>query len=286
MLTHGVTALEAARHDRRARERFVEEHLPTVRAIAARYRGLNVPFDDLVQEGCIGLLAAIEAFDPARGVDFETFSRFQIRCAIRDALTQASRLVRLPKRVVERRRAIDRMEAALAAAGGHVPSALEIAGELDLPLDVIVETRAAPSAWMPLEAPLDQVLPDVSAVDPARDAARHDEITRLDAALETLPERQREVLVRRFGLGCPTEDLSEVATSLHVSRQRARAIEQAALYALRDRLELARPTEGGRPCTRTFSSPTGPSTDQPVRSPRRSPRHSEQRASTRVPSRH
>jgi RNA polymerase sigma factor (sigma-70 family) len=285
MNAHDVTALVAARHDRGARERFVREHLPAVRTIAAHYRGLNVPFDDLVQEGCIGLLDAIETFDPARGVDFETYSRFQIRCAIRDALTQASRLVRLPKRVVERRRAIDRTEAELAAAGGHVPSAFEIARELGLPPEVVVETRGAPGAWTPLEAPLDLLLADGSAVDPAQDAARNDEISQLDAALETLPERQREVVVRRFGLGCPTQDLSEVATSLHVSRQRARAIEQTALCALRDRLEPHRPIEGGRPCNQTFSSRTDPSTEQPGRSRRQSPRRSERRASTRAPSR-
>lgn len=283
MNANDATALVAARHDRRACERFVHQHLPAVRAIAAHYRGLNVPFDDLVQEGCIGLLDAIESFDPARGVDFETFSRFQIRCAIRDALTQASRLFRLPKCVVERRRAIDRTEAELAAAGGHVPSALEIATELGLPVDIVVETRTAPNAWTPLEAPLDQVLADSSAADPARDAGRHDEISQLGAALEALPERQREVVIRRFGLGCPTQDLSEVASSLHVSRQRARAIEQAALYALRDRLESTRPNEGGRPCNRTFSLPTDPSTEPPARSRRRSPRHSERRASTRRP---
>jgi RNA polymerase sigma factor (sigma-70 family) len=286
MNANDVTALVAARHDRHARERFVRRHLPAVRAIAAHYRGLNIPFEDLVQEGCIGLLDAIETFDPARGVDFETYSRFQVRCAIRDALTQGSRLVRLPKRVVERRRAIDRAEAELAAAGDHVPSAFEIANELGLPLDVVVETRGAPSAWTPLEGPLDEVLADGSAVDPARDAARNDELSQLDAALAALPERQREVVVRRFGLGCPTQDLSEVATSLHVSRQRARAIEQAALYALRDRLQPPRPNEGGRPCHRTFSLLTDPSTELPGKSRKRSPRHSERRASVRTPSRH
>src|SRR5690348_2190853 len=132
------TSLEHARRDRRARERFVEEHLPAVRAVAAHYGGLNVPIDDLVQEGCIGLLDAIRTFDPSRGVDFESFARFHVRCAIRDALTQTSRLIRLPKRVVERRRAIDRTEAELAAVEGHVPSEVEIAGALGLPPDVVV----------------------------------------------------------------------------------------------------------------------------------------------------
>jgi len=108
MSGNDVTALEQARRDGRARERFVAEHLAMVRALAARYRGLGIPVDDLVQEGSIGLLDAIETYDAERGVAFDTFARFRIRCAIRDALTRTSRLVRLPKRVVERRRAIDR----------------------------------------------------------------------------------------------------------------------------------------------------------------------------------
>jgi len=255
-----------------------------VRAIAARYRGLNVPFDDLMQEGCIGLLEAIETFDSSRGVDFETYSRFQVRCAIRNALTQTSRLVRLPKRVVERRRTIDRTEARLAAAGGHAPSPVEIAGALGLPLDVIVETRATPVGWTSLEPPLDQVLSDVSAVDPARDAAARDDVSQVAAAVNTLPERQREVVVRRFGLGCPAEDLGDVAASLHVSRQRARAIEQAALCALRDRLDPPGATEGEEPCIGTSSSPTARSTGRHERSQRRSRRPSGRAAPTHTPS--
>jgi RNA polymerase sigma factor (sigma-70 family) len=283
MSAASVTSLEQARRDRRACERFVVEHLPAVRAVAGHYRGLNVPFDDLVQEGCIGLLEAISSFDPARGVDFETYSRFQVRCAIRDALTHTSRLVRLPKRVVERRRTIDRTEAELAASAGHIPSAVEIAGALELPLDVVVELQGAPCSWLSFESPLDQLLADEDAVDPARDAARHDELVRLDAALDALPGRQRELVVRRFGLGCPREELTEIASSLHISRQRARAIEQTALYALRDRLD-PRANEGGRSCKRTFSSPTDPSTGRRARSRRRSRTHSARTASTRVSS--
>jgi RNA polymerase sigma factor (sigma-70 family) len=285
MNANDVTTLVEARRDRRARERFVEAHLPTVRAIAARYRGLNVPLEDLVQEGCIGLLDAIEIFDPSRGVDFETFSRFQIRCAIRDALTETSRLIRLPKRVVEGRRAIDHVELELATVAGHVPSALEIADVLGLPLRAVAELRAAPSGWLSLESPFGQGLADTTAVDPAGDAARQEELSRLQAAVEALPARQRELVSRRFGLGCPAEELAEVAVSLHVSRQRARAIEHAALYALRDRLEAPGSSEGGKPCKRTFSSPTVPSTGRRGRSQRRSPMRSARTASLRMPSR-
>lgn len=283
MAAHDTTWLEEARRDRRARERVVEQHLPSVRAVAKRYCGLNVPFDDLVQEGCIGLLDAIETFDPARGVDFDRFARFRVRCAIRDALTHSSRIVRVPKRVVEQRRLIDRTEAELTAAEGRAPSPREIAAVLGVPPETVVSTPTTHIVWASLEPPLDQLLVDAAAAEPGRDAAQREELARLEVALKALPARQRELVIRRFGLGCPPEDLTDVAASLHVSRQRARAIEQAALYALRDRLEPPRPNEGGRPCKRTFSLPTDPSTEPPARSRRRSPRHSERRASTRRP---
>jgi RNA polymerase sigma factor (sigma-70 family) len=285
MSPHTRTPLEDAQHDRRARERFVAEHLPTVRALAAHYGGLGVPFDDLVQEGAIGLLDAIDAYDAERGIDFETFARFQIRCAIRDALTQTSRLVRLPKRVVDRRRVINRTEAELAATGGHIPSSAELAHALDLPVEVVLAARETSSTWLSLDAPLDQVLADAAAADPESEAAQHDEASLLDAAVDALPERQRELVVRRFGLGCPPEDLVDVATSLHVSRQRARAIEQAALYTLRDRLDPPCPNNGELQCHLMSSSPTEASTARRRRSPRRSPRCSARTASRRAPNR-
>src|SRR5437763_9565364 len=93
-----VALLEHARHgDARARERVVVEHLADVRAIAWRYRNLGLPVEDLVQEGSIGLLDAIEHFDDTRGSDFDRYARFRIRRAIRNSLTEKSRVIRLPK---------------------------------------------------------------------------------------------------------------------------------------------------------------------------------------------
>jgi len=90
--------LDAARAgDRRARERVVEHYLPVVRSVAFRYHDLGLGLDDLVQEGSLGLLEAIQRFDPSRGRDFESFARFRIRRSIRSALTEQSRLIRLPK---------------------------------------------------------------------------------------------------------------------------------------------------------------------------------------------
>src|SRR4051794_27862075 len=106
--------VEAAKQgDRRCRAVLLSAHLPTVRAIASRYDRMGLPLDDLVQEGSIGVMEAIERYDPARSDDFESYARFRIRRAIRNALTSRSRLIRLPKHVIERRRAVQRMDAAI-----------------------------------------------------------------------------------------------------------------------------------------------------------------------------
>src|SRR5262249_58666830 len=96
----------AQRGDRRARERLVARHLDDVRSIARRYRNLGLPIDDLVQEGALGLLDSIDQYDATRGPEFEAYARFRVRRAIRNALTDKSRLIRLPKQIVERRRGL------------------------------------------------------------------------------------------------------------------------------------------------------------------------------------
>ena len=241
-----VALLELAkRGDRRARERVVAQHLRVVKGVAAHYRDLGLPFDDLVQEGAVGLLEAIELYDPARGVPFDTYARFRARRAIRNALTEKSRLIRLPKQIVERRRAIDRVEARLAAAGGHQPTTGELAIALGLPPAIVAETRAAAAPppvslderLLPNGSPLEAIVPDGAAIDPAAEAVLHEETERVDEAVAELPPRQREIVTRHFGLGREPEELARVAHDLHLSQQRTRAIERDALYALRAHLE-------------------------------------------------
>jgi RNA polymerase primary sigma factor len=239
------TVLEAARHgDSRARERLVAQHLCIVRAVASRYRELGLPFDDLVQEGSLGLLEAIDLYDPARGLDFETYARFRARRAIRNALTEKSRVIRLPKQVVERRRAIERTEARLTAAEGHLPTSEEVATALGLPQSAVLETREVSSTPVSLDqsvlpdgSPLETTVADAAAPDPEVEAVEHEQAELVDAALAALPERQREILSRHFGLGRTPQEIVDVAHALHLSQQRTRAIEREALYALRDRLE-------------------------------------------------
>ena len=237
--------LAAARQgDRRSRERLIAEYLPLVRAISSRYRDLGVPFDDLVQEGSLGLLEAIERYDAQRSDDFEPYARFRIRRAIRNALTEQSRLIRLPKQVVERRRAIDAAEAGLRATTGRMPTTLELVEATGLSLEAILAARGVGTPPVSLDqsvlddgSPLESLVVDGAALDPADETAEHERAHAVDEAVSRLPARQREVVTRHFGFGCDAEQIADVAAALHVSQQRARAIERDALYRLRDGLE-------------------------------------------------
>ena len=232
----------ARRGDRGAQDRLVRRHLPLIRSLARRYRGYGLPFEDLVQEGALGLLEAIDRYEPARGPDFVAFARFRIRRAMRTALTDQARLIRLPKQIVERRRALDRTEARLEAAGTR-PTLAELAAATGLSLEAAVEARAATQAPLSLDAP---VLPDGSALealvaDPVVEDPQAKTLARegracLRSALARLPSRQRRVVEARWGVG-GTASAAEVARELGLSSRRAQALGQEALYTLRDELE-------------------------------------------------
>jgi RNA polymerase primary sigma factor len=248
MLEHDVvdaTLVRAARSgDRRARERIVARHIGLVRGLAARYRDIGLPLDDLVQEGSCGLLDAIDHYDAARGADFETYARFRVRRAIRNALTDQARLIRLPKQIVERRRAIERATAELTAASGKPPSPADVAALTGLPVASVVEARDATATPVSLDqpvlpdgAPLETLVVDEAAANPETEAVVHAELELIEDAVAHLPTREREIVTRHFGLGCETETLADVAATLHLSEQRTRTIETRALYELRDLLD-------------------------------------------------
>ena len=187
--------------DRSARDRLLELDLPLVRRIAARYRGVGLPFDDLTQEGALGLLDAIESYDERRGVDFEAYARFRIHRAIRNALTERARLLRLPKHVVERRRILAREAARLVAANGREPTVEELADLTGLPLAAVLEARSVPLEPTSLDVPalpdgtpLETLVADPAAADPELTALWHDEVERIDEVVARLPSRQRFVV--------------------------------------------------------------------------------------------
>jgi RNA polymerase sigma factor (sigma-70 family) len=241
----GTHLFEAARRgDRRARERLVAEHLAAVRSIALRYRNLGLSIDDLMQEGSLGLLEAIDRYEPERSADFESYARFRIRRAIRNALTEQSRLIRLPKQIVERRRAIERAEASLKSATGRTPTAAELAAATGLSPTAVIAASTIGTTPVSLDQPvledgstLEALVGDSSAQSPEEETVDHEQAQAVDDAVEALPGRQRVIVSKHFGFGCEPEQIAEVAAELHVSQQRARAIERDALYALREQLD-------------------------------------------------
>jgi RNA polymerase sigma factor (sigma-70 family) len=239
----GRKLLRAARRgDRGARARLVEQHLPLVRALASRYRDLGLPFDDLVQEGSIGLLHAIDHYNSSRGA-FEPYARFQVRRAIRNALTDRARLIRLPKQVADRRRWLDRTEARLIAAGKR-PTPIDLAAATGLSVATVLEARSAAQAQVSLDAPLadgsslESFVADMHAADPAAETIRSDDSARVRRALERLPERERYVVSEQFGLpGATTGSPRELAHALELSPRRTQTIGHEALETLRRELD-------------------------------------------------
>jgi RNA polymerase primary sigma factor len=237
----------AQRGDPRSRELLVASHLGLVRSVASRYRDLGLPFDDLVQEGSLGLLDAIDHYDRRRGCSFESYARYRVRRAIRNALTDQARLIRLPKQMVERRRAIARAEARLAAeASGDRPTPAELAADTGLPVAAVVDARSAGLAPISLDQPirpdgssLESVLADPDGGDPELTAIEHEQAETLRAALARLPDRQRRIVSLRWGIGGNPLTNAEIATELKLSPRRAQEIGTDALYELRAALEPA-----------------------------------------------
>ena len=228
--------LAARGGDRCARERLVASRLDTVRAVASRYRGLGLPLEDLVQEGSLGLLEAIERFDPGRRTDFDAFARFYVRRAIRNALTNQARLVRLPKQVVERRRLLARAEAESTAETGRPPTTAELAATTGLSAAAVTEARTAAISPMSLDelatadgAPLEALVADTAAADPERELLERERSRLVHDAVVGLSPRQREIVSRHFGIGGREDPIAVVARDLELSQRRTRTIEHDAL---------------------------------------------------------
>jgi RNA polymerase primary sigma factor len=210
-----------------------------VRRIALRYRGLGLPVDDLVQEGSIGLLEAIDRYDPGRQSDFDAFARFRIRRAIRNALTNQARLVRLPQQMVERQRMLAKHEARFTAANGRAPTALDLAATTGLKLHSVLEARWAAIAPLSLDrvaAPdgstLEMLVADTYAPNPEDETLSGERVRLVRSAVHDLPPRHRSIVTRRFGLVGNETPIAALADELGLSERRIRAIEQDALHGL------------------------------------------------------
>jgi RNA polymerase primary sigma factor len=233
-------ALRIERGDAEARRRMIEANLRLVVSIARRFQGRGMPFLDLVQEGSIGLMRAVEKFDHRQGYRFSTYATWWIRQSLSRALAQKVRTIRLPPRVAYAVSAVARTERSLAMRLGRDPTAQEIAAAAGLDLETVERLRRPPEVVASLERPVgadgDGVLGDLLADPDAAgtesevlDALQHRAIRTL---VERLPERQRTVIQMRFLSENDPQRLSDVGERLGVTRERVRQIEVQALAAL------------------------------------------------------
>jgi RNA polymerase sigma factor (sigma-70 family) len=226
----------------RAVQKIAYHNLRLVAKCAHRYRNMGVAFMDLVQEGNLGLIRAIEKFDPDRGFMFSTYAVWWIQQAMIRAVQNQARTVRLPSHVCEQQVRYRRKREELLHTLGRDPSVLEIARALDLPLEQadVLEAALAPvrSIHAPVqgleEVALEETLEDEQAVD--ADAALDDARLASDVArlVAQLPPRERKIVSWRFGLdGAEPLTLGEVGRRLGLSRERVRQLEGGAIARLR-----------------------------------------------------
>ena len=233
--------------DETAQSKLIEKNLRLIIPIAKKYRGMGLPFGDLIQEGNIGLMRAADKFDPEKGFRFSTYATWWIRQAIQRAVADKGRTIRISVHMGEKIRKMARIYNELSTQLEREPTDEEVAERLDWDVDRVKDVKSAiPDATSLNQqlsseedsSELGDLVEDERESGVAGEVVRELEIRRLIEAVERLPERQRHVLVRRYGLdGEKQVTLADLSEELDVSRERVRQLQCEAERALRDEVE-------------------------------------------------